>query len=585
MRRPREEGYLFWIAWLRPPDGDPLLTAPTPTAPFRPDRCSADLRHVHARWSTSQPQMEFLLNLTPLLTSRACGALQRGALPALPSMAASARRRADEQARPDRRPDRSRWWSSRCRASGCCCSCGLRFGGPVPLKPKGYRVKVAFPEATQLARAGRRADRRRVRSASRDKKHRAKHANRTLATRRARAASSRPIANDARAILRQKTLWARPTWSSTPGIAQARPGVPDGGGSRRRAVAQTGRARRDLPGLRPADAPGVPHLAAATGARRSTAAARTSTTRSATSRRSPRTPTTCSTVLDNQQRAVRLGSSATRGRVFDAISRNRGPLTTLVTTPAALRRRSAQRRALADDASRSSRPSSTSPRRTFARLQTFSHGHRPADPGPAPGGPRPQADAPRRQRALAPDLRAFRQPRPADHRVEDRLPALRRHAQGRRPALGQLAAVPRAAQPDPRVPPEHQHGDRRFRQPGIAGAQRRAQTSTPGSPGHFLRQFSPSGPESVTVYRDRLPTNRGNTYYGPLVLSEPPEQLGRFLDPPEWDCLNTGAPGDGTVDPKEGGSSAAAGCWVQGNLPFQGHATHFPFIKPDSYGR
>ena len=27
----------------------------------------------------------------------------------------------------------------------------LSFGGSVPLRPKGYRVNVAFPEATQLA--------------------------------------------------------------------------------------------------------------------------------------------------------------------------------------------------------------------------------------------------------------------------------------------------------------------------------------------------------------------------------------------------------------------------------------------------
>ena len=27
----------------------------------------------------------------------------------------------------------------------------LAFGGPIPLKPKGYRIHVAFPEATQLA--------------------------------------------------------------------------------------------------------------------------------------------------------------------------------------------------------------------------------------------------------------------------------------------------------------------------------------------------------------------------------------------------------------------------------------------------
>src|ERR1700754_5360675 len=26
----------------------------------------------------------------------------------------------------------------------------LSFGGPIPLKPKGYRVQVGFPEATQL---------------------------------------------------------------------------------------------------------------------------------------------------------------------------------------------------------------------------------------------------------------------------------------------------------------------------------------------------------------------------------------------------------------------------------------------------
>ena len=26
----------------------------------------------------------------------------------------------------------------------------LSFGGPIPLKPKGYRFKVAFPEAVQL---------------------------------------------------------------------------------------------------------------------------------------------------------------------------------------------------------------------------------------------------------------------------------------------------------------------------------------------------------------------------------------------------------------------------------------------------
>ena len=46
----------------------------------------------------------------------------------------------------------SSWSASRCPASACCCSCGWPSAAPIPLKPKGYRFNVAFPEATQLAK-------------------------------------------------------------------------------------------------------------------------------------------------------------------------------------------------------------------------------------------------------------------------------------------------------------------------------------------------------------------------------------------------------------------------------------------------
>src|SRR3954468_6514968 len=81
----------------------------------------------------------------------------------------------------------------------------LSFGGPVPLKPKGYRVKVAFPEAAQL---GLEAD---VRVAGgsigkgRAKDLDPRHRNRTVATIEVNPEYA-PIARDARAILRQKTL-------------------------------------------------------------------------------------------------------------------------------------------------------------------------------------------------------------------------------------------------------------------------------------------------------------------------------------------------------------------------------------------
>src|SRR4029453_9247293 len=102
------------------------------------------------------------------------------------------------------------------------------FGGPVPLKPKGYQFKVAFPEATQL---GLEAD---VRVAGvsvgkvRDKELDPKHANRTVATIEVDRRYA-PIAKDARAILRQKTLLGETYVELSPGNKRRAGSVPDGG--------------------------------------------------------------------------------------------------------------------------------------------------------------------------------------------------------------------------------------------------------------------------------------------------------------------------------------------------------------------
>jgi virulence factor Mce-like protein len=71
-------------------------------------------------------------------------------------------------------------------------------------------------------------------------------------------------------------------------------------------------------------------------------------------------------------------------------------------------------------------------------------------------------------------------------------------------------------------------------------------TPAPGSPGHYLRQFGPTGLESAAIYRDRPANERGDAYPVPAsVLSIPSHD--KYLIVPEWDCMNTGAPGDGTV--------------------------------------
>src|SRR4051794_14276116 len=102
----------------------------------------------------------------------------------------------------------------------------LSFGGPTPLKPKGYRVQVGFPEATQL---GLEAD---VRMAGVTigkvrKKELDPHGNRTLATIEIDRKFA-PIPKDSRAILRQKTLLGETYVELSPG--NRRDGtVPEGG--------------------------------------------------------------------------------------------------------------------------------------------------------------------------------------------------------------------------------------------------------------------------------------------------------------------------------------------------------------------
>src|SRR5919206_2865584 len=100
----------------------------------------------------------------------------------------------------------------------------LSFGGPIPLKPKGYQVQVGFPEATTLAIE---ADVRiagvsvgKVRKLDVDNGH-----NRTLATLELDSAYA-PLHKDARAILRQKTLLGETYVELTPGRGAK---IPEGG--------------------------------------------------------------------------------------------------------------------------------------------------------------------------------------------------------------------------------------------------------------------------------------------------------------------------------------------------------------------
>jgi phospholipid/cholesterol/gamma-HCH transport system substrate-binding protein len=102
----------------------------------------------------------------------------------------------------------------------------LSFGGPVPLRPKGYEVKVDFPEATTLAEQ---ADVRiaGVNVGKVEKKQLDKGGARTLVTLQLKKQYA-PIPKDTKAILRQKTLLGETYVELAPGDRSS--GMLDDGG-------------------------------------------------------------------------------------------------------------------------------------------------------------------------------------------------------------------------------------------------------------------------------------------------------------------------------------------------------------------
>jgi hypothetical protein len=105
-----------------------------------------------------------------------------------------------------------------------------------------------------------------------------------------------------------------------------------------------------------------------------------------------------------------------------------------------------------------------------------------------------------------------------------------------------------------------------------------------GGIGHYLRQFSPTGPETLSFAPNRDQNNRGDTYPQSLWLDDPRNFTnGNYA---AWDCKNTGKPGDGS-QPASGppaptpGSSEA--CWVSPPLPGASGPSQTPHLLAKQY--
>ncbi len=461
----------------------------------------------------------------------------------------------------------------------------LSFGGPTPLKPKGYRIEVAFPEAVQL---GLEADVRvagvsvgKVRTKDVDE-----GGNRTVATLEIDPAYA-PIARDARATLRQKTLLGETYVEMTPGT-RGGPSVPEGGRLDAARVKDSVELDEVIQALDPET-------------RRSFRTWQQQLAESirggrggdlnAAFQRLPsfaRDASDVLAVLDRQEGDVRRLVRNT-GTVFGALSQDEAQLRNLITgSDAVFSATQAQQEALAETI-RIFPTFLDESRATFRSLEGFAKDTRPLvrDLRPVARDLRPTLTDLRR---LAPDLqRAFRDLDPLITASVDGLPALRDVLQGARPLLAELQPFLEELNPILEWLEYNQSMTSDFITNGAAALVDTVPTRTADERGHYLRQWGPTGPETVAMWPNRLASNRGNAYLGPKAGTGP--EHAKYMVLPSFDCDNTGKPTPYLTQvpakdaPADAQTDDDPSCFEQGALPFPpGNTRKYPHIERADYG-
>jgi phospholipid/cholesterol/gamma-HCH transport system substrate-binding protein len=447
----------------------------------------------------------------------------------------------------------------------------LAFGGPIPLKPKGYRFDVAIPEANQLAIE---ADVRtsgvsigKIRA-----KRKATSGNRTIVSVELERKYA-PLDADARVVMRSKTLLGEKYLEITRGTPGG-PKVPEDGRLPDASVADTVEVDEVLGILDPT----TRRMFRAWQQNLGKAAAPRAVDLNDAFGNLPRFAargTDLLTVLDQQAGAVR-GLVKNTGVTFAALTENEAALRNLVVnTDRAFSATSQEREALAEtfqifptflDESRA----------TMRNLESFSRQARPLvrDLRPAMQDLRP---ALRDVRALSPDLeRFYRNLDPLIEASEEGLPALRDVLDGARPLLGQLQPFLEQLNPILEWLEVHQHTTADFFANGGGALVDTNEAQRTGEErGHYLGQYGLTGPDSLILSPNRSAASRGNAYLAPFMQTG--ARNGKEMILPSWDCKNTP---DGEHTTTKRGTSDEPSCWVS-KLP---GPTRFPHIGEANYG-
>jgi len=276
-------------------------------------------------------------------------------------------------------------------------------------------------------------------------------------------------------------------------------------------------------------------------------------------------------VLDAQEGAVsRLVKNT--GVTFGALTENEQQLSNLITSAGRVFDATASQQDNLAETIRIFPTFLDESKATVERLQTFS-----ADTQPLIEDLRPVArdlqPTLRDVRALSPDLRRFfRDLDPLIKVSRTGLPAGSEVIRGLKPTLAELTPFLQQINPILQYFEASQFQVSDFITNGAA-ALADTTASPGGGVGHYLRQFGPLGTESLAIHRERVDTNRGNSYPGPLALFGDLEGKGIF---PNYDCKPSG----GEVAPSEG----KPGCRVADGEDYgQGKQGAFPHVGEADY--
>lgn len=397
----------------------------------------------------------------------------------------------------------------------------LAFGGPIPLKPKGYRIHVSVAEAGQLATE---ADVRisgvpvgKVKKITPNKRTGRSDVEIQLRSRYA------PLPSDARAILRQKTLLGETYVELTPGRADAEP-IPEGG---RLAAAQVSETVELDEILRAFD----PETRAAWQEWMQTQAqaisGRGRDLNDALGNLAPFAEDTSELlrILNRQEGAVsRL--IANTGVVFGALTERDQQLRSLIENTNSVFATTAERDNELKAAFRALPTFEDESRKTFERLTEFAE---ETDPLVTQLRPAARELSPTLEglEDIAPDLRnLLAELGPLIEASEDGFPAAEQTLEDLRPLIAQLD--PATAQLTPSL--DFIGLYKRELTSFLGNTAAATQARDPETRLHYLRTQNPLNPENLAVYPRRLPTNRPNAYRLPGGFDEIRRGLSVYED-------------------------------------------------------